>query len=70
MDTKGGWSVGASGPVQQIEGVGVESGRGEASTALAYQPTSPIPHAQPGVGYICIWSVGAAGLVQQPEQTR
>ena len=25
MDTKGGWSVGAAGPVQQLEGVGVDS---------------------------------------------
>ena len=29
MDTKGGWSVGAAGPVQQTDFVGVESrGRG------------------------------------------
>ena len=41
---------------------------GRAGTALAHPLTTPIPHARPGVGYI--WSVGAAGTVQQPEQTQ
>ena len=55
MDTKGGWSVGAVGPVQQPVYVGVESRVG-AGTDLAHPPTNPIPHAQPDVGYICgLW---------------
>ena len=29
---------------------------GRAGTALAHPPTTPIPHARPGVGYICgLW---------------
>ena len=61
MDTKLGWSVGAAGPVQQPDCVGVESrGRGAGlvlPSALAHSLTTPIPHA-PGVH---MWSVGAAG---------
>ena len=50
---------------------GVKGEGGRAGTALAHPPTTPIPHARPGVGYIIhMWSVGAAGLVQQPEQMR
>ena len=41
-------------------------GRGRASTTLAHPQTTPIPHAWPGMGYM--WSLGAAGPVQQPEQ--
>ena len=44
---------------------------GRAGTALAHPPTTLIPQARPGVGYICgLWDVGAARPVQQPEQTR
>ena len=50
------WSVGAAGPVQQLEGVGVESRGGQAGTTLVHPPTTPIPHTLPGVGYICgLW---------------
>ena len=31
-------------------------GGGRAGNALAHPPTTPIPHARPGVGYICgLW---------------
>ena len=50
--------MGATWPVQQLEGVGVESRGwgGQAGTALVHPPTTPIPRAQPGLGYICsLW---------------
>ena len=35
---------------------GVKGEGGRAGTALLYPPTTPIPHARPGVGYICrLW---------------
>ena len=35
---------------------GVKGEGGRAGTALAHPPTTPIPHARPGVGYICgLW---------------
>ena len=53
---RGVWSVGAAGPVQQPDCLGVESRGGGAGTALAHLLTTPIPHARPGVGYICgLW---------------
>ena len=35
---------------------GVKGDVGRAGTALVHPPTTPIPHARPGVGYICgLW---------------
>ena len=35
---------------------GVKGEGGRAATALAHPPTNPIPHALPGMGYICgLW---------------
>ena len=48
---------------------GVKWEGGWASTVLAPPPTTLILHAQLGVGYMHMWSVGAARPVQQPEQT-
>ena len=39
-----------------------------AGTALVHPPTTPIPHAVRRA--VHMWSVGAAGPVKQPEQTR
>ena len=38
---------------------------GQANIALVHPPTTPIPHRG-----VHMWSVGAARLEQQPEQTR
>ena len=67
---RGGRSVGAAGPVQQLEGVGVESRGGGPSR---YCPGAPSDHPHsphPARRGVHMWSVGAAGQVQQPEQTR
>ena len=37
-----------------------QGGGGNAGTALAHPPTTPITHARPGVGYICgLWVLPA-----------
>ena len=63
------WSVGATGQVQQLEGVGVKSRGGLGR----YRPGAPSDHPhspRPARRGVHMWSVGAAGPVQQPEQTR
>ena len=71
MDTKGGQSVGATGPVQQPDCVGVElRGRG-AGPVLPWRtlrtPPFPTPGQAWGTYVVCGFT---AGPVQQPEQTR